>query len=159
MIHDTWNLTPDTWHLKHIFFLFLPLPVCFGIGATIPTRQEFQCFPYAGLPKIVLCISSIFPMSPAYSRPFYTLMCADSSINIKTKQSSWQKFMSWQTILNAWSRKMVVTLVQVFNPKAVLHGIFVTICVISYCLDLRHPPREGGTNILTEKHRHAHCDL
>ena len=35
---NTWHLTPDTWHLTPDFFT----------GATIRTRWEIQCLPYAG---------------------------------------------------------------------------------------------------------------
>ena len=52
-----WHLTPDRWHMTFIFILilihfsFLSVSVCFGISATIRTRQELQCLPYAGFLK------------------------------------------------------------------------------------------------------------
>ena len=56
----TWYLTPDTWHLTHemwyvtpatwddfIFSFCLSVSFRFGIGATVHTRREIQCPPYA----------------------------------------------------------------------------------------------------------------
>ena len=40
LTHDTWQITPDMWQLIYIYFIF--------IGATIHTRLEIQCLPYAG---------------------------------------------------------------------------------------------------------------
>ena len=39
--HDTWHVTHDTWHLI-CYFIFL------SKGATIRTRKEIHCLPYAG---------------------------------------------------------------------------------------------------------------
>ena len=52
---DMWHLTCDTWHVTcytwyMTFFLllcFLSVSVCFVIGATIRTRWEIHCLPYA----------------------------------------------------------------------------------------------------------------
>ena len=41
-------LIPDTWHMTDdIFGPFLSVYIRFGIGATIRTRREIQCLPYA----------------------------------------------------------------------------------------------------------------
>ena len=89
---DTWNMTCDTWHVTFdtwrvtIFFFFLSTYVRFGIGATIRTRREIQCLPFAGF-------SSNRPTGPI--RSSFIALLVGKWRSCKIVESKWVNFVLW----------------------------------------------------------------
>ena len=84
MTHDTLHVTPDMWHLTQDLYIFvcpfLSLSVCFGVGATIHTRQEIQCLLHARflMNQAQALIISLFQM---YHNIFFVLFIFISTPN------------------------------------------------------------------------------